>query len=638
MGIERLTEFWPDWKIEGCIGEGAYGKVYKAVKEDPYMRIYSAIKVLSVPNSTAELESLKYEGLSIDDTKSYLKGIVADVVNEIKVMETLKNYTNIVSVEDYKIIEKNDAIGWEIFIRMDLLEPFHDYTQNHSMSEKEIIKLGVDICSALEVCHQNNIIHRDIKPANLFVSANGDFKIGDFGVAKELEKTSGAMSTKGTYYYMAPEVAHGQIYDDTVDIYSLGIVLYMLLNGNRPPFCSSDKAENSYNERKKATERRMSGEALPPPADATPELAKIILCACNFDPKYRFKNPTAFKNALLSYIQGPPKPAPKPEPKPAPAPAPEEIVPISDAEAEKNIKKFKKKKKSGRTPVVILLVLLILVLSGALVFTVLSLVEAKDNSSASQTEIEDSREVMGSVTPPDELNNTDACIDGAEHEADTWIETKPATYLEGGLKGLFCSKCNQIIETEDIPMLEYEGFIDVDESDWFSEGVEYCFKRDYMTGYSDGSFKPDNTLTREQFAVILSKVAGADLSTFTETDLEDVDPEAWYASYVIWAVNEGYLTDKNGKFGLGQKLTRQELACALYRFADKQGKDTTNRVNLEAYADYDKISDWARESVSWAISVGFFSSTSSTKQSFSPDATVTRGQVAKICMVYNEMK
>lgn len=636
MGIERLNEFWPDWRIEGCIGEGAYGKVYKAVKEDPYMRVYSAIKVLSVPNSTAELESLKNDGLTIDDTKTYLKSVVADVVNEIKVMETLKSYTNIVSVEDYKILEKTDGIGWEIFIRMDLLEPFHDYSLHHAMSEKEIIKLGIDICSALEVCHQKNIIHRDIKPANLFVSPNGDFKIGDFGVAKELEKTSGAMSTKGTYYYMAPEVAHSQRYDATVDIYSLGIVLYMLLNGNRPPFCTEKVDGNTYNERKKATERRMRGEALPPPSEATPELAKIILCACDYNPQHRFRNPKAFKNALLNYIQGDTKPAPKPEPKPAPSPSPDDIVPISEEEAEKNIKKFKKKKKSGRAPIIILLILLVLVLSGALVFTVLSLVDAK--GSDSQTDESASQDVKSVIPLEEEEQDPNLCVDGTEHEADNWIETKAPTYLETGLKGQYCSKCNQIIATEDIPVLEYEGFTDVKETDWFSEGVEYCFKHGYITGYSDGSFKPDDTLTREQFAVILSKVAAADLSTFTETDLEDIDPEAWYASYVIWATNEGYLTARNGKFGLGQKLNRQELACALYRFAQKQGKDVTNRVNLEAYTDYDKIADWARDSVSWSIATGFFSSTSSTKQSFSPDATVTRAQVAKIFMVYNEIR
>lgn len=90
-------------------------------------------------------------------------------------------------------------------------------------------------------------------------------------------------------------------YDSTVDIYSLGLVMYTLLNNNRPPFTDPYKNEMSYNDRKLANDRRLSGEPLPPPCNANPDLAGLILTACSFDPQRRFASAKAFKNALNSY-------------------------------------------------------------------------------------------------------------------------------------------------------------------------------------------------------------------------------------------------------------------------------------------------------------------------------------------------
>lgn len=301
MGITRLAQFWPEWKIIGELGQGAFGTVYKAVDEEAGFPVYSAIKVLSIPSSKAELDALRSEGMTQSETKTYFREIVESFVNEIKLMHTLKGAPNIVGVEAFKILEKTDSVGWDIYIRMELLCSFNDYFAKTPLTEAQIIKVGTDIASALEICQKENIIHRDIKPANIFADKYGNFKLGDFGIAKELEKTSGAVSSKGTFSYMAPEVARGERYDATVDIYSLGLVLYSLCNNNRPPFVDPNKAEVGYNERREAIDRRMSGEPLPPPVNASEELANIIVTCCSFDPESRFKPPAALKNALIRY-------------------------------------------------------------------------------------------------------------------------------------------------------------------------------------------------------------------------------------------------------------------------------------------------------------------------------------------------
>ena len=299
MNITDLREVWPEWEIEEKpLGRGSYGVVYKAVRRDHDVESYAAIKVISIPQDESEIDSLVAEGMSRDLTRTYLEGVVNDFVSEIQLMESFKGTQNIVSVEDYKVIEREDEVGWDIFIRMELLTPFSSYISDKTFSEEEVIKLGIDICSALELCAERNVIHRDIKPQNIFVNQFGHFKLGDFGIARKLESVTGGLSQKGSPNYMAPEVARGTQYDATVDLYSLGIVLYQLLNKNRLPFLDTERQLVNPNERAEALNRRLGGEPLPAPCDASPEMASIILCACNPDPKKRFASAKVMKTAL----------------------------------------------------------------------------------------------------------------------------------------------------------------------------------------------------------------------------------------------------------------------------------------------------------------------------------------------------
>ncbi len=296
----NLSGIWPEWHIEKVLGRGSFGVVYKAVRLDHNIRSYSAIKVITIPTDGTQVDSLRSEGLDMNATRTYLQGIVNDFVSEIQIMESFKGMQNIVSVEDYKVVERTDQIGWNIYIRMELLTPFNQYICDRKLSEAEVIKLGCDICTALEICQKRNIIHRDIKPENIFVNDFGDFKLGDFGIARKMENVTGGLSQKGTFNYMAPEVAGNGRYDGRADIYSLGIVLYRLLNQNRLPFLDTQKQLLSPNERRAAVERRLRGEPLPAPCEASPTMAALVLSACAYDPNKRFSNPTAMKRALLN--------------------------------------------------------------------------------------------------------------------------------------------------------------------------------------------------------------------------------------------------------------------------------------------------------------------------------------------------
>ena len=292
-----LINTWPGWECVGPLGAGAFGKVYEIQKEESGKIYKAALKVISIPQDESDIESAYSEGMSKEEITSYFRSFVNNITNEFALMSDLKGYTNIVSYEDHMVVEREDRIGWHILIRMELLTPLHKWITSHPMDEKEIIRLGCDICRALELCQSNKIIHRDIKPENIFVNKTGDFKLGDFGIARVVEKTSNALSQqRGTYTYMAPEVYKGQHYNQTADIYSLGIVLYRFLNNNRTPILPQGTLLPT--DREKAQDRRMSGEQIPAPLNGSENLKQAVLLAIAYDPNKRIQNARAFRMAL----------------------------------------------------------------------------------------------------------------------------------------------------------------------------------------------------------------------------------------------------------------------------------------------------------------------------------------------------
>lgn len=300
-----LGRIWPEWQIVRKLGAGSYGVVYEAIRQDHSIESHSAIKIISVPSEEGEVQSLLAEGMTSQSAKNYLKGVVGEFVSEIQLMETFKGVQNIVSVEDYRVVEKTGSIGWIICIRMELLTPFTKVMAGGSLSESEVIRLGVDLCSALELCERQNVIHRDIKPENIFVNQYGNYKLGDFGIARKLEHLSSGLSAKGTWNYMAPEISRQENYDSTVDLYSAGLVLYRLLNHNRLPFIENEAQLSSPGERMNAVRRRMNAEALPVPDQASPAMAAVILKACSFRPEDRFQSASEMKKALLQAAENP---------------------------------------------------------------------------------------------------------------------------------------------------------------------------------------------------------------------------------------------------------------------------------------------------------------------------------------------
>lgn len=304
--MEEYRKYEPifgSWYITRLIGSGSFGKVFEITRTELGTTFRSALKIIPVPQDSSDIKLRITEGSSKEDLSEYYEETLKEIVNETSVMAKVKGKSNIVSYEDHMIIPHDDGIGYDILIRMELLTPLINRLLNGNLSEDEVVRLGIDMCKALDLCHKKKIIHRDIKPQNIFIDDTGEFKLGDFGIAKTIEKTTGGMSKKGTYKYMAPEVFRGLPYDSTVDIYSLGIVMYTLLNGNRGPFMPLPPEKVTPSKEEEACMRRFSGEPLTAPRNAGAALCGIILKACSFYPEHRFQTAEQMRIALEQYQQ-----------------------------------------------------------------------------------------------------------------------------------------------------------------------------------------------------------------------------------------------------------------------------------------------------------------------------------------------
>lgn len=297
----------PGWEIlEPPIGTGGFSTVYEIVRVDKFgMEEHAALKVISVPENKSDIEAFRDDGLDDKSITAYFKTQVDDISREFLLLSDMKGNSHIVSYEDHQIVQHDHDPGWDILIRMELLASLTDYYRANfagtAIDETTVIKIGVDLCRALELCERKKIIHRDIKPQNIFVNRNGDFKLGDFGIARVSDHTTRATKA-GTYTYMAPEVYQNRGYNAKVDQYSLGLVLYWLLNDRRMPFAPPDVPTAESNSI--ALQRRMSGEPLPAPLHGSPELKRIVLRACAFDPNERFSSPMELRLALELIAHG----------------------------------------------------------------------------------------------------------------------------------------------------------------------------------------------------------------------------------------------------------------------------------------------------------------------------------------------
>ncbi|MEG2368740.1 MAG: Stk1 family PASTA domain-containing Ser/Thr kinase [Raoultibacter sp.] len=170
-----------------------------------------------------------------------------------------------------------------------------------AINQRKVAEIGSQVCQALSVAHNLDIIHRDIKPQNLMIQPDGNVKVMDFGIARAKNSVmTQTSSVLGTAHYVSPEQAQGKELTATSDIYSLGIVLYEAVTG-RLPFDGPDAVSVAM---KQVNDLPVSPREINPDIDIA--LEGIIMKALEKDPNRRFATAGEMKHALNDYLAGRP--------------------------------------------------------------------------------------------------------------------------------------------------------------------------------------------------------------------------------------------------------------------------------------------------------------------------------------------
>jgi serine/threonine protein kinase len=264
------------YEILGELGRGAMGVVYRAT--DPVIGRTVAVKTIRLSEEGTGLN--RSELLSRFKTEARAAGLLA--------------HPNIVVV--YDAGEENGLF----YITMELIEgkslqSLLDF--GHGFPVPRILRIFDQTCSALQFAHERNVVHRDIKPANLMLTADDTVKITDFGTAKILQFGTVQQTTHvmGTPSYMSPEQVKGRPVDGRSDIFSLGVMLYEMLTGEKP-FPGQSITTVIY--------KIVNEEPIPPRQlnpSVHPGLNDIVMRALAKEPEERYQSCREFQEDLKNY-------------------------------------------------------------------------------------------------------------------------------------------------------------------------------------------------------------------------------------------------------------------------------------------------------------------------------------------------
>ena len=292
------------YRLTREIGQGGMSVLYLGERDDGQFRKQTAIKMLKAGVHSEE--------------------ILQRFANERQTLAAL-DHPNIVKLLD----GGSTPEGWPYLI-MEYVQglPIDEFCRSRELTTKQRLDLFLQVCAAVQYAHRNQVIHRDLKPGNILITAEGVPRLLDFGIAKllnpELQHSPLDTSTGWrpmTVEYASPEQVHGQPLSPASDIYSLGVLLFELLVGQRPfdrAHCSRQELERMIceqePERPSRIARRLKGRLHAPTPLPNRDLDNIVLKALRKRPEERYPSASDFAQDIERYLAGRPVLARRPGP------------------------------------------------------------------------------------------------------------------------------------------------------------------------------------------------------------------------------------------------------------------------------------------------------------------------------------
>ena len=292
----ELPAFWPEWHVVRVLAEGSCGDVYLITSTANGLCFDSALEVIEVTDCNDDVTAL---------------------------IERLRSAPHVVNIEDWHLHKDPEVPDrCRLYVRMELLTSLQDLLSGKGelpesissrmngnpepgmlLSEFEVCRLGIEICTALEYCEKAQVIHGDIEPSDLFIDPSGNYKIGGFLAACRAEqKPSHSSPEIDRISYVAPEVFNKKDLNRTADIYSLGLIMYQLLNHCRAAFLPKYPKGYTRADIHTANYWRLRGVDTVPLSSIDAGLDRIVRKACAPDSANRYQSAGEMKAALTGYL------------------------------------------------------------------------------------------------------------------------------------------------------------------------------------------------------------------------------------------------------------------------------------------------------------------------------------------------
>lgn len=306
---KRIMPLLSNMTVDGLLASGPSAKVYLVSRRIDGKKL--ALKHISIPATDSETRALIYAGAVKDEAAAqrYYTSQVKDLKNELLLLNGVKNAANLLKFRGYQVDQKYTGVGYDVYLLSDYSMNLPEYMEKHPLTRLQAVNLAIDLCAALEQLRTAGLIHKDVHPKNIYHSSTGHFMLGDLGLTQISELPYSSIPDAMVTPFTAPEVVkEGAVLSQTMDIYSIGMILYWVYSGGELPMAEGEK--------------RKKKQLLPAPAYADTAMTEIILRACAYAPENRYQDPTEMKQALVLYLQRgnasseplvPPPPVVKPE-------------------------------------------------------------------------------------------------------------------------------------------------------------------------------------------------------------------------------------------------------------------------------------------------------------------------------------
>lgn len=256
------------------------------------------LKHISVPAGEEQVEALLLTGAyaSEEEADAYYRKEAEALVREAENRKKLLDCPYILPFLGVQM-EKKEGVGYDVYAVLPKRNSLEGYLADNAVSHLRGINMGIDLCVALAALREEGYVHGNLKPGNVFFSDTGRFLLGDFGLISTEDMQYAVLPEQYRSCYSAPELSGILGLNETIDIYSLGMILYRIYNGNHAPF------EDEKTGARAAEAKRLAGEALPAPIYADYELTEIICKACAPGPAERYQSPEEMRIELEQYMR-----------------------------------------------------------------------------------------------------------------------------------------------------------------------------------------------------------------------------------------------------------------------------------------------------------------------------------------------